>query len=126
MGILRALNRFIFTRPYYMAWNALMAAYAFEHLSTDQKQQLMNETEEIASSFVEQSSKFNEIFATRSKAELNYLYSLAFMSLGIPPALGRNPWYKLQNPHTVLISTKVLAATKCRLEKKFNVEFPKF
>ncbi len=126
MGILRTLNRFVFTRPYYMAWNALMAAYAFEHLTADQKQQLINKTEEIASSSVEQPLKFKEIVANRSKAELNYLYSLAFMSLGIQPALGRDPWYKLKNSHAVHISGKVLAATKCQLEKQFNVEFPEF
>ena len=126
MGILRTLNRLIITRPYYKAWNALMAAYAFQHLSTDQKQQLINKTEEIASSSVEQPLTFNEIAANRSKAELYYLYSLAFMSLGIQPVLGRDPWYKLKNSHAVHISEKVLAATKCQLEKQFNVEFPEF
>lgn len=128
MGMLiSALNHFTFSRKYYVAWNTLMAAYTYEHLFSDQKQQLMDKTEEIESSAVGRSIEFNWIIVNRSKTQLNYLYSLAFMSLGIQPALGRDPWYEVKNAHDVLhISEKVLAATRCKLEKQFNVEFPKF
>ena len=125
MEMLSKLSRFTFPRKYYAAWNALMAAYAFEQLSLDQKQQVMDNAAEIVSSTLERSIDYNEIVANRNKAQLNYLFSLAFIRLGIQPALGRDPWYKIKNPHiSVNINKNVATTIKHKLEKQYNVEFP--
>lgn len=127
MEMLSKLSRFTFPRNYYATWNALMAAYSFEQLSLDQKQQVMDNATEIESSTLEQPIDFNKIVANRSKAQLNYLYSLAFIRLGIQPALGRDPWYEVKIPHIAVNINKNVATTiKHKLEKQYNVVFPTF
>lgn len=125
MGILDALNPFTFSTKYYAAWNALMAAYTFEQLSSAQKQQVMSKVEEIESSVLRRPVMFAEVVIVMTEAQLNHLFSLAMMNLGIRPALGTDLWFEVENPHADLRNGKeVLASTKHKLEKKFGVEFP--
>ena len=125
MGILSLFNPFTFPRKYYAAWNALMAAYTFEQLSPDQKQQVMSKIEEIESSVLRRPVLFIEVVANMTGAQLNHLFSLAMMNLGIRPALGNDLWFEVKNPHVDLLNGEaVLASTKHKLEKQFGVEFP--
>ena len=104
-----------------------MAAYAFEQLSPEQKQQVMNKVEEIESSILGRPIEFDEVVKNRNKAQLNQLFSLAFMNLGIQPALGTDSWYEVKNPLIVLkIGKKALTMTRHKLELQFKVVFPKF
>jgi hypothetical protein len=41
MGLLSALNPFTFSRKHYAAWNVLMAAYTFDQLTSEQKDQVL-------------------------------------------------------------------------------------
>lgn len=126
MGMLSALNPFTFSRKYYAAWNALMAAYTFEHLPDDQKQQVIDRVVEIECSVLRRPTTFLEIVANCSEAQLNHLFSLAMINLRIRPALGTDLWFEVKNPHVDLLNgEEVLASTKHKLEKQFRVEFPK-
>lgn len=125
MGILSALNPFTFSRKYYAAWNALMAAYTFEQLSSDQKKQVMDKVVEIESSILRRPIMFIEIVANMTEAQLNHLFSLAMMNLEIRPALGTDLWFEVKNPHVDLLNgEEVLASTRHKLEEQFGVEFP--
>lgn len=127
MEMLSKLSRFTFPRKYYAAWNALMAAYVFEQLSLDQKQQVMDKAVEIEASALGRPIEYNEIVENLNRAQLNYLLSMAFISLGIRPALGRDPWYEVKNPHVAVnINKNVVTTIKRKLEKQYNVVFPTF
>jgi len=125
MGMLSALNPFTFSRKYYAAWNALMAAYTFDQLSSEQKQQVLDKAVEIESSVRRRPITLLEITAILNEAGRYHLFSLAMMNLGIRPALGTDLWFEVKNPHVDLINgAEVLASTKHKLEKQFGVEFP--
>src|SRR6266545_1568130 len=125
MGILSALNPFTFSRKYYAAWNALMAAYTFDQLSSDRKQEVLDKVVEIESSVRRRSVTLLEITARISEAGRYHLFSLAMMNLDIRPALGTDLWFEVKNPHVDLLNgAEVLASTKHKLEKQFGVEFP--
>ncbi len=123
--LISKLNRFTYPKKYYFAWNALMAAYAFEHLNFDQQQLVMNNVAEVESSNLGQPIEFNQIAVNLSRSQLYYLYSLAFIRLGIPPALGSESWYKIPKTNNIVnINKKILTTTKRKLEKQFKVVFP--
>ena len=125
MGFLSALNPFTFSRKYYAAWNALMAAYTFEQLSDERKQQVLDKVEEIESSMRRRPVTLLEITAKMSEAAKYHLFSLAMMNLEIRPVLGTELWYEVKNPHVDLLNAgDVLASTKHKLEKQYRVEFP--
>lgn len=125
MGMLNALNPFSFSKKYYAAWNALMAAYTFDQLSSDQKQQVIQKVEEIESSVLRRPIMFIELVANLSSAQLNHFFSLAMINLGIRPALGKELWFEVKNPCMDLVNAEeILASTKHKLEKQFGVEFP--
>lgn len=125
MGILNAFNPFTFSRKYYAAWNALMAAYTLDQLSDDQKEQVMDKALEIESTVLRRPVMFLEIAAKMTKAQQYHLFSLALMNLGIRPALGTDLWFEVKNPHVDLRNAEeVMASTKHKLEKQFGVEFP--
>ena len=125
MGILSALNPFTFSRKQYAAWNALMAAYTFDQLSSEQKQQVIDKVVEIESSILGRPVSFIEIAANLTEAQRNHFFSLAMMNVEIRPALGNELWFEVKNPHTDLLNgEEVLASTKHKLEKQFGVEFP--
>lgn len=68
---------------------------------------------------------FIEITANLSDAQLNHLFSLAMMNLGIRPALGNELWFEVKNPHIDLLNgEELLASTKHQLEKQFGVKIP--
>src|SRR4051794_15611198 len=110
MGIFSGLNPFTFSKKYYAAWNALMAAYTFEQLSSDQKEQVMNKAVEIESSVFRRPVTFTEIVAKMTEAQLNHLFSLAMMNLEIRPALGTDLWFEVKNPHIDLLNGKEVLA----------------
>lgn len=125
MGIFSALNPFTFSTKYYAAWNALMAAYTFERLPPEQKQQVIDKVVEIESSILRRPVPFNEIVGNLSKAQLNHFFSLAMMNVSIRPALGTDLWFEVKNPHVDLLGgEEVLASTRHKLEKQFGVAFP--
>lgn len=125
MGILSALNPFTFSRKYYAAWNALMAAYTFDLLSSEQKDKVLEKAVEIESSVRRRPVTLLEITARLSEASRYHLFSLAMMNLGIRPSLGTDVWFEVKNPHVDLLNGKdVLASTKHKLEQQFKVEFP--
>ena len=125
MGIFSALNPFTYSRKYYAAWNALMAAYTFDQLSYEQKQQVIDKVVEIESSILRRPVLFIEITSNLTEAQLNHFFSLAMMNVEIRPALGNELWFEVKNPHIDLLNgEEVLASTKHNLEKQFGVEFP--
>ena len=128
VGILSFVNPFAFfafSKKYYAAWNALMAAYTFEHLSPEQKQQVMDKAVEIESDVHRRPVIFIEIVSNFNEAQLNHLFSLAMMNVSIRPAIGNEQWFEVKNPHIDLLNgAGVLAFTKRKLEKQFGVEFP--
>ncbi len=126
MGIFGALNPFSYRRKCEAAWNALMAAYTFELLSSEQKQQVLDQCEAIESSVLHRPVNYLEIVAHLNNAQKYHLFSLAMMNLGIRPALGSEPWHKVRNPHVDLLDAKeVILYTKQQLEKEFLVDFSK-
>jgi hypothetical protein len=126
MGILSAINPFAFSKKYYAAWNALMAAYTFQQLPSDQKQQVMDKVVEIESSVFRRPIMFIEIVEKMNEAQLNHLFSLAMMNLDIRPALGTELWFEVNNPHVDLLNADgILTSTRHKLQKQFGVEFPK-
>lgn len=127
MGILSALNSFTFSRKYYAAWNALMAAYTFNQLSVEQKQQVLRKVIEIESSVRKRAVSWLEIASSLSEAGRYQLFALAMMNLGIRPALGSELWFEVKNPHVdQLGASEILASTRHKLQKQFGVEFPDF
>jgi len=125
MGILSALNPFTYRRKYEAAWNALMAAYTFETLTSEQKQQVIDLCEVIESSVLNRPVTFLEIVVHLNEAQRYHLFSLAMMNLEIRPALGSNLWCEVRNPHIDLLDeNEIILSTKHQLERKFHVEFP--
>lgn len=125
MGLFGFTNPFSFPRKYQAAWNALMAAYTFEHLSTEQRRMVLDKAIEIESSVMGRPVTTLEITASLTEAQLYHLYSLAMMNLGIRPAIGDDLWYEVKNPHVDLLNAEeVIASTQHQLEKKYAVEFP--
>ncbi len=128
MGLFSVFNPFGFfgfSRKYYAAWNALMAAYTYEHLSPDQQETITQKALEIESSVRGRHVLFIELIAHMSEAQRYHLYSLAMMNLEIRPAIGNELWFEVKNPHVDLLNAKeVIASTKHQLEKKYGVRFP--
>jgi hypothetical protein len=125
MGLFSALNPFTYSGKYYAAWNALMAAYTFEQLPKEKKQQVMDKAVEIESSMMRRPVGLTEIVANMSTAQRYHLFSLAMMNCEIRPALGNELWFEVKNPHVDLLNAEeVIASTKHKLEKTFRVKFP--
>lgn len=125
MGLFSALNPFTFSTKYYAAWNALMAAYTFERLSSEEKQQIRDKVVEIELSVMRRPMTFADISSNLSRAQLNHLFSLAMMNVGIRPALGSDLWFEVKNPHVDLLrAEEVIASTRHKLEKQYGVSFP--
>lgn len=124
MGLFGALNPFTFGRKYKAAWNALMAAYTFDHLSAEQRELVMDKSLEIDSSTMHRPITFLEFTVDHSVAEQHYFYSLAMMNLGIVPALGTELWFEVKNPYTELLNAEdVIRSTRQQLMKTYGVEF---
>jgi hypothetical protein len=103
-----------------------MAAYTFETLSSEQRQQVIDLCEVIESSVLKRPVTFLEIVARLNEAQKFHLFSLAMMNLEIRPALGNDLWCEVRNPHVDLLdSNEVILSTKHELERKFLVEFPR-
>jgi len=125
MGILGSLNPFTFSRKNGAAWNALMAAYTFDQLPKEKKQEVMDKVVEIESSVKGRPVTFLEFTASTSTSQRYYFFSLAMMNLGIVPALGNDLWHEVKNPYTDILGTdELIKSTKHLLEKQFGVEFP--
>lgn len=126
MGIFSALNPFSYQHKCEAAWNALMAAYTFELLSSEQKDQVLTQCEVIESSLLHRPVNYLEVVAHLNNAQKYHLFSLAMMNLEIRPALGSKPWHKVRNPNADLLDAKeVILYTKQQLEKEFHVDFSK-
>lgn len=118
-------NPFSFPKKYQAAWNALMAAYTFEQLPTEQRKMVLDKAREIESSVMRRPVTTLEITANMTEAQLYHLYSLAMMNLGLRPAIGDDLWYEVKNPHVDLLNAEdVITSTRHQLEKKYAVEFP--
>lgn len=125
MGFFNLFNPFKFSSKSNAAWNSLMAAYTFELLSSEIKQQLMDKIVEIESSALRRPVMFIEIVTHMSEAQLNHFYSLAMINIGIRPAIGNDLWFEVKNPHFELVNCEeIMAFTKLKLEKQFKVTFP--
>ncbi len=124
MGFFSALNPFSYRHKYEAAWNALMAAYTFEELSSEQKNEVLRLCEKIESSALGRPVTYLEIVSHLSNPQKYHLFSLAMMNLEIRPALGNKQWFKVRNPHTDLLNAKeVILFTKQQLEKEFHIDF---
>lgn len=126
MGIFSALNPFSYRRKSEAAWNAIMAAYTFELLSSEQKDLIMAQCETIESSLLHRPISYLEIVSHLNNAQKYHLFSLAMMNLGIRPALGSGQWHKVRNPNVDLLDAKeVILYTKQQLEKEFLIDISK-
>src|SRR5712691_4057177 len=125
MSIFSALNPFTFRRKHEAAWNALMAAYTFELLAPEVRRLVIQKVKEIETSVRRRPVTFLEIVSHTTEAQRCHLFSLALMNLGIRPALGKNLWFEVRNPHVDLLDEdEILASTRHQLQKQFGVDFP--
>jgi hypothetical protein len=125
MSIFSALNPFTFRRKHEAAWNALMAAYTFELLAPEVRRLVIQKVEEIETAVRQRPITFLEIVSHTTEAQRCHLFSLALMNLGIRPALGKDLWFEVRNPHVDLLDEdEIIASTRHQLQKKFGVDFP--
>ncbi len=102
-----------------------MAAYTFELLAPEVRRLVIQKVEEIETSVRRRPVTFLEIVSHTTEAQRCHLFSLALMNLGIRPALGKNLWFEVRNPHVDLLDEdEILASTRHQLQKQFGVDFP--
>lgn len=120
------LNPFTYSTKYHASWNAIMAAYTFDRLSSDQKNDVLKMATVIESDVKGRPVSLIEFTASLNEAQRYYFYSLAMMNVGIRPAIGNELWFEVKNPHTDLLkASSVIESTRRQLEKEHNVEFPR-
>src|SRR5712691_11434202 len=125
MSIFSALNPFTFRRKHEAAWNALMAAYTFELLAPEVRRLVIQKVKEIETSVRRRPVTFLEIVSHTTEAQRCHLFSLALMNLGIRPALGKDLWFEVRNPHVDLLDAdEIITSTRHKLQKQFGVDFP--
>ena len=124
-NLIGLLNPFAFSRKQDAAWNALMAAYTFEHISDSQREEVVIKSIELLSLALRKPVSHLEMAANLSTAQRYLLYSLAMINIGIRPAIGNDLWNRVRNPYVDLLNSKeIMAYTQQKLEKEYLVDFP--